>query len=269
MRIVRLAQLIELKYEFQSQAATVPVSQDRLLTEVKRDILDVYRNYFSRSARDSMLQFAADAGEKKAVDLTYKIDILVKNIDKLSPEKLITSVNEALKLLLEMKNDPEKTTRQAIRDKLRGHTDRIVQQGLIKYERIMDRAFSVLQKAARQLTIIVPDIVAQPGSISRQKGELTKNRLIYFVLATAPMRDYGVDSLEIVQKILEEPDMKDKLTTLYNAVHRGHIPLDGPEVLTFATEVRRRMEEKSQTNQTALESAELPPINPQLSKEEE
>lgn len=269
MKIVRLAQLLELKYEFQSWAAIVPVSQDRLLTEVRRDILDVYRNYFSRSARDSMLQFAADTGEKKAVDLTYKIDILIKNIDKLSAEKLIASVNEVLGMLLDMKNDPEKTTRQAIRDKLRGHTDRIIQQGLIKYERIMDRAFSALQKAARRLTVIVPDVAVQSGNISRQKGELTKNRLIYFVLATPPMRDYGIDSLDIVQKILEEPDMKDKLTTLYNAVHRGHIPLDGSEVLTFATEVRRRMEEKAQTNEPALESPELPPINSQLLKEEE
>jgi hypothetical protein len=215
-----------------------------------------------------MLQFAADAGEDKAVKLTYKVDTLVKNIDKLSPDKLIALINEVLSMLLEMKTDPEKTTRQAIRDKLRGHTDRIIQQGLIKYERIMDRAFSALQKAARRLTVIVPDVAAQPGSISRQKGELTKNQLIYFVLATPPMRNYGVDSLDIVQKILEEPGMKDRLTTLYNAVHRGHVPLDGPEVLNFATEIRRRMEEKAQTNVSVLESPELPPINPQPSKGE-
>jgi hypothetical protein len=269
MRIVRLAQLFELKYGLQSQAAIVPVSQDRLVADVKRDILDVYRNYFSRSARDSMLQFAADTGEDKAVALTYRVDVLVKNIDKRSPENLIVALNEILELMLQMKSDPEKTTRQAIRDKSRGETDRVIQQRLIKYERIMDMAFPALQKAARKLKIIVPDVEVQEGTISRQKGELTKNRLIYFVLASPPLRDYGITSLDIVQKILDEPEMKAKLTTLYNAVHRGHIPLDGPEVLTFATEVKRRMEEKAQTNVPALESPELPPINPQPEKGEE
>src|SRR5271170_5271757 len=163
MKIARLAQLLSLKYGFQSEAAIVPVSQDRLVAEVKRDILDSYRNYFSRSAKNSMLQYAADKGDALCVELTYKMDKLVRDIDKMSPDKLIKALNDVLAVAYQIKNDPEKKARQTIRDSLRGHPERTVKHYLTTFEGFLARAFSTLQKAATKLQVVVPNVPVHGG----------------------------------------------------------------------------------------------------------
>src|SRR5579863_7576186 len=113
-KVVRLAQLLELKYGLQSKAANI--SEERIIAEVKRDVLDAYRNYFSRSARDSMFQYAADLGEDLSSELVYKMDKIVKDIDKLSPDKLMHGLNEVLAIMYRMKTDPARSVRKAIHD---------------------------------------------------------------------------------------------------------------------------------------------------------
>lgn len=261
MLTARLAQFLELKYGFQSEGA-VPVSQDRIIQEVKRDVLDAYRNYFSRSARDSMFQFAADAGEPMSIELTYKMDKLVKNIDKETPLKLIKSLNDLLGIMYRMKNDPTKSVRQAIADALPSGTvpqRNARDRALVKFERSLSNSFSMIQKIAVKLQVLVPDVAVQGGEISRQRGELSKQKLIDFVLSSSPFKNYGLTSLDVVEQFLADPELKSKLITLINSVNRGHIPLDGFEVYTLAEEIKKKLNQRDQTNEMALENVEPAP----------
>lgn len=262
-RIVRLAQLLDVKYGLQSRAAVVPVSQTRVEAEVKRDILDAYRNYFSRSARDSMFQYAADQGEDLSSELVYKMDKIVKDIDKLSPDKLMHALNEVLAIMYRMKTDPARSVRKAIHDSVPGATetqrntrDRL----LVKYERSISKAFPALQKAAVKLQVLVPDVAVHGGQVSRERGELSKQQLIDFVTATPAFKQYGVSSLDVMGEALDDPDIRQRLITLINAVKRGLVPIDGPQVMDFARQVKQRLDQMKQTNLPALEEPELPPL---------
>jgi hypothetical protein len=242
------------------------------MAEVKRDILDSYRNYFSRSAKNSMLQYAADKGDPQTVELTYKMDKLVRDIDTTSPVKLIKALNELLGIMYKMKADPAKAARQAIRDSLRGHPERTIQHYLTTFEGFLSKAFSTLQKAAVKLQVIVPDVAVHGGAISRQRGELAIKDIMDFVKFTPVFRNYGLDSTDVMEQFLQDPELKQRLTTLINSIDRGHAPLDGPEVSRIAQEIKQKLDQKNQKNQTnlpALEQPELPPINPEPEKAQE
>lgn len=272
MRIVRLAQLFELKYGFQSEAAIVPVSQERILAEAKRDVLDAYRNYFSRSAKDSMFQFAADTNEPMSVELTYKMDKLIKDIDNTTPEKLIKDINDLIGIMYNMKADPTKSVRQAIADALPAGTQsqrNARDRALTKYERSLYNAFSVLQKVALKLQILVPDQSVHSGDIERQRGELSKQQLLDFVLSAPPFQNYGLVSFDIIEQFLSDPELKHKLITVINAVKRRHIPLDGVQVYTLAQEIKKKLDEKHHTNLPELENPILPSNNLQIEKADE
>lgn len=266
-RVVRLARLLELKYGLLSLAAPDP---ERVLAEVKRDILDAYRNYFSRAAKDSMFQYAADLGQPQAVALTTKMDKLVKDLDK-TPAKLIKSLNELLAIMYQMKQDPDKSVRQAIHDSVPSSTEaqrNTRQRVLSKYERSISMAFPALQKAAVKLQQIIPDVAVHGGEIARERAELSKQQLINFVLATPAFRNAGLDSLEIVEQILTEPDLKHRLTTLVNAVNRGQHPLDAPAISDFANQVKARLAQRQENNQSFFNTNEPLP-SPQKDEEEE
>lgn len=268
MRIVRLAQLFELKYGFQSEAAQTPVSEDRIFAEAKRDVLEGYRQYFSRSAKDSLLQYAADKGDPAAIAVTYKIDKMVKDIDKATPEKLLAELNDILGLMYKMKGDPTKATRQTIRDSLVGHKENVIKHYLTKYERIMSAAFPLLQKIASRLQVLVPDVPVHGGNVSRQRADLTRKDLINFIMYSSPFKTYGLDSLDVMEKFLDDPELRQKITTLINSIKRGNIPEDGFQVHTLAQEIKKKLDEKGQTNLPALERPELPAI-PQPEEGEE
>jgi hypothetical protein len=258
-RLVRLAQLLAIKYGLESRAA-VPVNEDRIVAETKRDVRDAYRNYFSRSARDSMFQYAADLGEPMSVELVKKMDKLVVGLDKITPQKLMSGLNEVLSLMYQMKTDPERGVRNAIHDSAPAGTEaqRNTRQRLLsKYERSISMAFPALQKAAVRLQVIVPDMV-QGGNVERQRADLSKQQLMDFVMNNPAFRTYGVNSLDVMEQFLSDPDLKHRLITLINAVNRGHLPLDAPAVIEFAQHIRKWLDSQQQTNQPELESEELP-----------
>lgn len=256
-KVVRLAQLLELKYGLQSKAANI--SEDRIIAEVKRDVLDAFRNYFSRSARDSMFQYAADLGEDQCSELVYKMDKLVKDLDKMIPQKLMESLNDVIGLMYRMKKDPTRAVRNVIHDSVPGGTEaqRNTRQRLLtKYERSMSMAFPALQKAAIKLQVVVPDVAVHGGEVSRERSELSKQQLIDFIIATPAFKTYGIDSFDVMEEFLSDPDMRQRLITLINAVKRGHVPLDGPQVQEFARQVKQLHDQRKQTNLPQLEEPE-------------
>lgn len=261
-QVVRFARRLAIKYGLESRAAMVPVNEDRIIAEVKRDVLDAYRNYFSRSARDSMFQYAADLKEKQSIQLVYQMDLLVKDLDRLQSPELMAALKHILKLMHHMKADPTRSVRNAIYDSVSGNSEgqRNKRQRLLtKYERSLYMAFPALQKAAIKLRTVVPDETFRERKILRQPGELSKQQLINFVLSNPTFRIYGVDSLEIMEQLLSDPEMKGHLTTLIESVNRGHTPLDGSRVQNFARQVKKRLEQRQQNNLPYLDVPESPP----------
>lgn len=244
-RISRLARFLEAKYQFRSiTAAESYFVITPLLREVKSNILDVYRNYFSRSARDSMFQFAADAEDPLAIELTFKMDTLVKNIDNLSVQELAKSINVLLNIMLAMKGDANKSTRQAISDVLPGRTQSqrdARERALVKYERSLSYSFSALQKIVNKLQAEAPGVKPVEGDISRQRGELTKQQLLDFLLSSPLFANHNLSSLDIMEAITSDPDLKDKLTTLINTVKRGHDPKNAPYITNLVKEIANRI----------------------------
>lgn len=258
-KVVRLAQLLELKHGLQSRAAEI--SEDRIVKEVKQGVLDAYRNYFSRSARDSMFQYAADLREPKSSELVYKMDKLVKDIDELNPQKLIRALNEIVGLMHQMKTDPEKSVRTAIHNSVPSGTEaqRNTRQRLLtKYERSISMAFPALQKLAIKLQVLAPDVEINREDLSHQntRAELSKQQLINFVLATPAFKQHGVDDFAVMEEVLADPEMKQRLTTLINAVQRGRLPIDGLPVQEFALGIKKMLEQRKQTNLPQLEELE-------------
>ena len=60
-----------------------------------------------------------------------------------------------------------------------------------------------------------------------------------------------------MQRLLSFPEMRSKLTTLINAIDRGHIPVDGPEIMSEVQDLRKWLSDK-ETNTGAFEQEKTP-----------
>jgi glutaredoxin-related protein len=67
---------------------------------------------------------------------------------------------------------------------------------------------------------------------------------------------YGLDSLDVMEKVLFYPDLKQKITTLVNAIDRGHLPVDGPEVMSATKEIMDFFKQKETNSEQFDEEKE-------------
>ncbi len=87
-------------------------------------------------------------------------------------------------------------------------------------------------------------------------------------MRTPAAQFYKLDNIDVMQKILQYPETREKLTTLINAIDRGHIPADGPEVMAEARAIKSWLDSKEQTNLPALEQMPEKPGPATLFEEE-
>lgn len=73
---------------------------------------------------------------------------------------------------------------------------------------------------------------------------------------TPAAQQYHLDNMNTMTRMLAIPELRQKITTLLNAIDRGHVPLDGPEVSSAAQEFRRIYDERQQTNAPFFEKPE-------------
>jgi hypothetical protein len=254
-RVVRLAQLLDLKHK-------------PLLAAAKQNILDAFTYHFSdgrkgplsKNPKGSIFRALADAGDPMMVKLTYKMDKLVSTMDNIPPNKLLDLVNDLLTIMYQIKNDPDRSVRNNIRTAFRGHSEAAIKHHLSRFEDSVTRSFSLLQKAGSYLQKLDPEAMVHGGSISPQRGDLTSQEILTFVQRTPTFKSFGLDSMEIIEKILQDPELKSLLTTVINAVNRGVVPADGFAMQTAAAKIKARLDQKNSTNQLFFESNDpLPP----------
>lgn len=251
MRIFRLADLFEHKYA--GSVVKTAASPAEVLARVKDDILNNYKNWVMGKYR--AMKILAEAGEPYAKALYGAYNDLVANIDVYSPLQLFNRVNKILAAIKEMKADPSKY-RESIHGMVEVHkeSDKNYREALKSgFETNLKNISFVLEKAAKILRAFAPGEEIGGGAVDPQRKALSKEKLRMFMMTPAAQH-YKLDNIDVMQRILQFPETREKLTTLINAIDRGHVPADGPEVMAEAQSIRKWLDAQEKTNVSALES---------------
>jgi hypothetical protein len=206
---------------------------------IKREIINAYNLYVSSDAKEPVIQMLADANEPFSQQLKDMMDHLVMGIDEDSYEKLFNRVDKILGLISDMKKDPGNNVRNWIHDNIRAKKQSEVnyrEHLKKKFELVLHRLSSILEKQAKELKKHFDPTKPLSGEmVDRTRGQLSKDKILMF-LRTPAAEKYNLDK-DIFEKVTSnDPEMRSKVTTLINAIDRGHTPQDGPEVSAMARE---------------------------------
>jgi hypothetical protein len=246
MKLPFLARLMEAKY-----GALEP---RYLLQQIKADILNNYRMWVMGKYR--ALKILADSQEPYAKKLLVAYDDLIVGIDTYSAIQLFNRLNKVLGLIHDMKADPDKTYRHSIHNSVT--VSKISDQN---YRTQLKSGFETnlknisfgLEKQARLLkSLLDKETPMAGGSVEPQRKELSKEKLLMFMHTPAAQK-YGLDNLDVMTQILQYPPLREKITTLINAIDRGHYPIDGSEVMAETQEIKKWLDSQKTTNLPALE----------------
>jgi vacuolar-type H+-ATPase subunit F/Vma7 len=225
MTTERLAKAVEVKYVLKLASTK--------LDEAKKEIKLAYQLHVSETAKEPVIsKVSKEFNEPETTKLVEIMEDLVKNINDYDAPTLFTQVNEVLKIISEYKKDPEKKVRNFIHDAIRIKRQSDIQYRehiKSKYETALTRIFGLLEKAAIKLKTLVPEGSLAGGLIEPQRKELSKDKIQRFLI-TPEAQAMGLTTLDIVTKVLEYPELRQKLTTVINAIDRGHRPADAPEL---------------------------------------
>ncbi len=264
----RLADLFEHKYGTGSVVKTAATPAE-VLERVKDDILTNYKNWVMGKYR--ALKILGEHGEPYAKALYGAYNDLVANIDTYSPLQIFNRVNKILGAINEMKADP-KGYRQSIHDSVEvtRESDKNYREQLKSgFETNLKNISFGLEKAAKILRAFAPGEEILGGAVEPQRKALSKEKLRMFMMTPAA-QFYKLDNIDVMQRILAFPETREKLTTLINAIERGHVPADGPEVMAEAQAIRKWLDAQEKTNLPALEQTpEKPAPAVSLFEEEE
>jgi hypothetical protein len=251
--VINLAEIIKKKYSLYAEAASSP---KELVEEAKKEIILAYKYHISENAKDPVLQIVAtqydEPWSKKFVKL---ITELVSQIDELSPAEIFKTTNHLLGMISDYKSDPEKKVRNFIHDsvKITRQPDKEYRERIkSKFETAIKGLSGLLEKAARKLKAFSPGTPLAGGTVDPQRKELSKNQIRMFMY-TPIAASYGLDNMDMMTKILEDLSLKQKLTTIINAIERGHCPADGPEMREAVAELAELAKQKFSTNTSFFE----------------
>lgn len=247
----RLGRLFEFKYGLLSIAA----SPSEIFAQVKRDILTNYSNWVM-SNKYRALKILAEGNEPYAVSLYVPYTELVANIDSLNHIQVFHKVNAILDTIRKMKKEPL-GYRSSIHDSVAigKDADKNYRERLKSgFETNLTNISFGLSKVAEKLKKFVANSQLHGGPVDPQRKELSRDQLLVFMKTPAAQK-YKLDSFEMMEQILFYPETKHKLTTLINAISRGHIPIDGPAIMEEAKSIRNWLDLKEKTNVPALNSA--------------
>jgi uncharacterized coiled-coil protein SlyX len=242
-KLARLAQLLTIKYGLQSEAT---VDEARLIASAKQDVMDAFTHHFSDAAqgaiskgpKGSIFRLMAGAGDPLCERLVYRMDNLVAKLDELTPSKMLGILNDIMIQLSFMNSDEDRIVRNNIRQAFRGHSEAAVKGQLARYSDSLKRTHSLLKKAATKLQILRPQVEVPDQTVVPPPGELTLAEMTAFVQRTPAFKSFGLDSIDVVSIMNDDPALKRVMTKVVNAVNRGLIPRDGPEVQKAAQEIK-------------------------------
>jgi hypothetical protein len=260
MRIYRLAQIFEQKLQAQGGLLDDPPAPAKIIESVKQDLLNAYRSHIDvKTAKYPVLKMLADTGEEFSALIIAHMTELAANIDELGakPSDLFKKVNKLLGIInqahtaLANKKIP---VLHGSQERMQRESERnFVNHVGSKFSTTLRYLSSTLVKCAKVLQRFLPKETAlEGGAVSQVRKPLSKEKLRMFMLTPAAQA-YGLDNMDVMTKVLEEPELREMLTTVINAVDRGHVPRDGSDISEIAKTIKKRIQEKKQTNLTELE----------------
>jgi hypothetical protein len=261
MKLERLARVFEVKYGLISEAA----SPGEVLARVKSDIVNNYRQWVDGKYR--ALKILAEAGEPYAKGLADAYNDLVQGIDSYTPVQLFNRMNKVLGLINAMKSDPKKEYRHSIHEivGISKTVDQNYREQLKSgFETNLKNISYGLEKLAKTLRVLIDkETPLAGGAVEPQRKELSKDKILMF-MRTPAAQTYGLDNIDVMTNLLQYPQLREKITTLINAIDRGHAPADGPEVMSETRAIKKWLDAQQATNLPALEQApekSAPPVS--------
>lgn len=250
MRLIRLAKILELKYGLQSNASSI----QEVFNDIKRDIINSYNLYVDgNKAKEPILQLLSDNGEKSSKLIINTFEDTIANLDKYSPVQLFNRVNKILGIINEVKIN--NSVREFIHDliKINKESDKKYREHVkSKFEMVITRLSSILEKQAKILNKFLPkNLPLQGGVVEPQRKELSKDKILRFML-TPEAVNYGLDNVETLEKVLFYPDLKEKFTTIVNAIDRGHSPVDGYDLKNSINEIMELYKQRIESDNSEL-----------------
>jgi hypothetical protein len=274
MRIDRLAELLGLKYHLKSEGTT----PKEVLDDAKNEITLAYKHHFADGAKEPVLQLVAyQYDEPWTKDLVESMQDLVGNLDSYSNVQLFNRVNKILAAIKEYETDPLKKVRNHIHDsvKISRQSDKNYRELVkSKFETALKRTSGLLEKAAKKLKAFLPtDVPLAGGVLDQQRKELSKEQLRRFMV-TPMAAAYGLNNLDMMAKILQDENLRQRLTTIINAMSRGHTPVGSPELTAEVALLSELLKQKMSNTayfeageDAAKEFAKPNFVSPQLKKE--
>jgi hypothetical protein len=128
--------------------------------------------------------------------------------------------------------------------------------------RILSVSLTMLQNIS-QLEVAAPqkfegdteDNKALPDRFSPQRGSLSVYDIISFIREHGD--EYGLSSLEDWTTVFrDDPKLKEEMTTVINAVNRGHLPLGSADIKMEIARILKEYEQRKSTNATLFEETE-------------
>lgn len=245
--VIRLAEIIKNKYSLHAEAASLK----EIVDGAKKEIILAYKHHVSEAAKEPVLQLVAtQLHEPWTKKFVKSITDLVATIDDLPPAEIFTKTNELLGMISEYKKDPENKVRNHIHDSIRinRESDRKYREHVkSKFETSIKGLSGLLEKAALKLKAFVPESTLSGGAVDPKRKELSRDQINMFMY-TPVAAAYGLNNMEMMTKILEDHELRQKLTTIINAIDRGHRPIDGPEMRESVSELAELSRQKFSTN---------------------
>jgi hypothetical protein len=258
MRVDRLAQLFERKYDLQAEAA----STDQIRKQINKDVVLTYNLYVNgETAKEPVIQMLANAGETFSKTFIGIFKSIAKTVQESSNTQLYTRLNNLMGMIHDAKQI--EGVRKFIHDSVRvtKESERNYREHLkSKFEMVIHRVTSLLDKQLKLLKRILPkgmEVQQEGGVLEPQRKELSKEKLLMF-MRTPAAQYYHLDDMDTMYQVLSDPIMKDKLTTLINAISRGHIPADGPSVMSEVQNIKLWLDNRAKNNAGAFEQEDTP-----------
>lgn len=273
MQVIRLAKYLEIKYNLKS----IAISPIKEVDQVREDLKNFYTTWLvGPRVKDQSILHWSKQGTGEEFD---QINNLVKIVHELSQNKEFSEskLYRKLKQALGLSQLLKDKTLNLIRDEiilntigLRESNKNEINKQESKIRTFLRMLDSVYEKSKNIIGKYVPITLknkidseeAFGGYEDQKRKPLSKEKLLMFS-NTLAAQTYGFNSLEMLEKLLDEPGARDKLTTLINAIDRGHIPKDGPEIMSITKSIREYIDSLS-TNKDIFEGEEdikaiLPP----------
>ena len=238
MNIFGLGRVFAIKY-----------AADSSLRDVARDIKLMANSYALDTSKKGIVHQLATMGDSFCKHLIEDMTSLVNEIDVLieqpTQDSLLLIFADIINEIIENKDRVVSSIKHAF--KLNTEADRNYANMLA--HKFDDRVTRIAEGLKRRIPTIkrycspefieiTKDVLAE--GVHAHRMDLSKMKLFIFS-HSAEAQKYGLTSLDVLQKLLEYPSMREKLTTVINAIDRGHFPKDGPAILEEAQLIARRM----------------------------